>query len=70
MLSFKNSTFLLKISEMVLGMMDDSESTAACVKRQKTEKCLLPALRKKLLFPGCKCVWSDRSSLIPEEDSL
>lgn len=25
---------------------------------------------KNLLFPGCKGVWSDRSVLIPEEDSL
>lgn len=33
MLSFKNSTLLLNISEMVLGVMDNSESTVACVKR-------------------------------------
>lgn len=33
MLSFKNSTLLLNISEMVLGVMDNSESTATCVKR-------------------------------------
>lgn len=56
MLSFKNSILLLNISEMVLGVMDNSESTVACVKRWKTEKCLLPILREKLFFRGCKCV--------------
>lgn len=53
----KNSTLLLNISEIVLGVMDNSGFTAACMKRQKTEKCLLSVLRKKKsLFPGYKGV--------------
>lgn len=67
----KNSILPLNISEIILEVMDNCGFTA-CVNRQKTERCLLPVLRKKnkSSFSGCKGMWSDRSSLIPEEDSL
>lgn len=51
----KSSILLLNISEIILEVMDNCGFTA-CVNRQKTERCLLPVLRKKknLIFLGVK----------------
>lgn len=43
-------TLLLNISDIVLEVMDNSGFTAAYVNREKTERCLLPVLRKKIFF--------------------